>query len=224
VNCSDAFSKSIRPRLVGGLVSHSHRIERIGSLIRFATEAEMASLRNVLGSLSSCGKRQRRAKLGTTRCLKENDDLNVISTSTEADGRRRTDQEGIDFVFNTAELVLAVHFRHHRHQFATTNAPDAPVPPSHLNEVLNLARVDDDDETEEDNAITQGSLFEWDPGPRLFKVVQIGDDGLVSCLCLGPRGVMRGTDFETDDLRAVSLAIRACNSEQSLAQSANVMP
>ncbi len=38
VNCSDSFSKSIRPRLVGGLVSYSYRIERIGSWIRFATE------------------------------------------------------------------------------------------------------------------------------------------------------------------------------------------
>jgi hypothetical protein len=126
VHCSDAFSKSIRPGLVGGLVSYSYRTERIGSLIRFATEAEMVLLRNVLGSLSLCGKRQRRAKLGTTRYLKENDDLNVISTSTEADGRRRTNQEGIDFVFNTVEL--AVCFRYHRYQFATTSAPDMPPP------------------------------------------------------------------------------------------------
>jgi hypothetical protein len=66
-------------------------------------------------------------------------------------------------------------------------------PPRYLNEVLNLARADDDDDddkTEEENTITQGSLFEWGPGPRLFKVVQIGDDGLISCLCPGPRGVI----------------------------------
>ena len=88
VNCSDSFSKSIRPRLVGGLVSYSYRIERIGSLIRFATEAEMASLRNVLGSLSICGKRQRRAKLGTTRYLKENDDLMSLALL-----RKQTEEE-----------------------------------------------------------------------------------------------------------------------------------
>ena len=89
-----------------------------------------------------------------------------------------------------------------------------PIAPRYLNEVLNLARaVDetDDDETEEDNMITQGSLFEWAPGPRLFKVVQIRDNGLVSCLCLGPRA-MRGTTIEIEDLHAVSLAIHAYNS------------
>ena len=206
VNCSDSFSRSIRPRLVGGLVSYSYRVKRIGSFIRFATEAQMTSLRSVLGSLTICGKRQRRAKLGTTRYLKENDDLNLISTSMEADERRRTDQEGIDFLFNNVEI--AVYFRYHRHQFGTRREPDVPIPPIYLNEVLNLAQVD---ETEEDESITQGSLFEWGPGPRLFKVLRIGDNGLVSCVCLGPRR-LAGTTIEIEDLHAVSLAIHVYNS------------
>jgi hypothetical protein len=126
VTCSDYFSKSIRPRLVGGLVSYSYRIERIGSFIRFSTEAQMSCLRNVLGSLSICGKRQRRAKLGTNRYLQENDDLNVITPSAEVDERRRTNQEGIDFVFNNVEL--AVYFRYHRYQY-TTNKQGAPQHP-----------------------------------------------------------------------------------------------
>jgi hypothetical protein len=204
VNCSDSFSKSIRPRLVGGLVSYSYRIERIGSWIRFATEAQMASLRNVLGSLTMCGKRQRRAKLGTKRFLQENDDLNVIAAATESDERRRTDQEGIDFVFNNVEL--AVYFRYHRYQY-TTNLQGEPVhlEARYLNQVLNRPQVHESD-GDEDNTITQGALFEW--GRRLFKVLEVKENGRVSAICLAPPRLARSTIL-IEDLQAVSLAIHA---------------
>jgi hypothetical protein len=207
VNCSDSFSKSIRPRLVGGLVSYSYRIERIGSWIRFATEAQMASLRNVLGSLTICGKRQRRAKLGTNRFLQENDDLNVITTSTESDESKRTNQEGIDFVFNNVEL--SVYFRYHRYQYTTTSEGEpVHLEATYLNEVLNLARVHESD-GDEDDAITEGSLFEW--GGRLLKVLEVKDNGVVSAVCLAPPRLARSR-IEIEDLHAVSLAIHRYNS------------
>jgi hypothetical protein len=53
-------------------------------------------------------------------------------------------------------------------------------------------------------------LFEWGPGPRLFKVLRIGDNGVVTGYCLRPRG-MAGTTIELEDLHAVSLAIHAYN-------------
>jgi hypothetical protein len=207
VICSDSFSKSIRARLVGGLVSYSCRIERVGSWIRFATEAQMASLRNVLGSLSVCGKRQRRAKLGTKRFLQENNDLNVITTSMESEERRRTNQEGIDFVFNNVEL--AVYFRYHRYQHAT-DLQGAPVglEAPYITQVLNLSRLQESD-GDEDGTITQGSLFEW--GRRLFKVLEVKDNGVVSAVCLAPQRLTRST-VEIEDLNAVSLAIHSYNS------------
>jgi hypothetical protein len=133
--------------------------------------------------------------------------LNVITTSMESEERRRTNQEGIDFVFNNVEL--AVYFRYHRYQY-TTDLQGAPVglEAPYITQVLNLSRLQESD-GDEDGTITQGSLFEW--GRRLFKVLEVKDNGVVSAVCLAPQRLARST-IEIEDLNAVSLAIHSYNS------------
>jgi hypothetical protein len=155
--------------------------------------------------------RQRRAKLGTNQHLKENDGLNVITTWREVDERRRTDQEGIDFVFNDVEP--AVHFRCHRCQHAANDEQGEPVhllDVRHLCDVLNLAQPQHESDDDSDKTTTQGSVFEWGQG-RLFKVLQTSDDEFVHAVCLAPSRVA-GNAVQTADLHAVSHAMHTHNS------------
>ena len=120
----------------------------------------------------------------------------------EPDEKRRTNQEGIDFLFNNVELT--VYFRYHRYQFGTSEP--LHLRPTYFTEVLSFARVHEEKDDDADDAITEGSLFEW--GWRLFKVREIRDNGAVSGICLAPARAA-GTTIEIEDLHAVSLAIHA---------------
>ena len=157
---------------IGGMTRQSKSLKSTTYLLRFETEAQLSLLRSIFGDTVTCGIRRRRPKVGMSKFLRENDDLNVVVGSEEAETpfKKRTVQQGVDLRYDNRCIAVAI--RYQKYQY-TVDANGYPIdcPTAHLSTVIADGvgdEVDDGSSTSSFPTLTIGAYFEWQD--RIVKV------------------------------------------------------
>jgi hypothetical protein len=111
-------ASSRSPLSIGpGLVRRKVRILSRGTLMRFETEAELQSLRSLLGAGVTYGTRQKHpGVMAPPSVLRENDIVNVVvgsllEATMASPFKRRTTRQGVDLVYDESGIKVVVRYQ-----------------------------------------------------------------------------------------------------------------
>jgi hypothetical protein len=141
-----SISRSLRFRILHGMVGSKKSIERSAELIRFETEDQLTSLRKLLGSTITYGFREKKPRVGTTKRIAENWAVHVISGADTVEDPfvPFTKKEGIDFIYDQIELKVVL--RYHKYLFTTQHSTlqtetHHMIPPMHGVICVNVSHI-----------------------------------------------------------------------------------
>ena len=166
--------------------------ENNGELIRFETAQDLICLCGIFGETATCNVRARPPRKGEEsedRQLKENDGVNIVNGSNEREEpfQRRTQKDGIDFVFDGRSTV-SVYLRYSLHRYNTATPPSDSIVSVLLTRKRPLSSIhQDEDDSEESHTVCITDEFEHDG--RLYRVQSITNDSIAAICFYPPRFV-----------------------------------
>jgi hypothetical protein len=169
--------------------------ERTGELMRFETDTDLVCLCGIMGETATSNVRARppSTKEGIEdRQLKENDGVNLVEGTNEREDpfQRRTQRDGIDFLFDGRDTV-SIYLRYSMHVYKSATPPSDIILTAILSRKRPLSVIDsrpegDDDSEEDDQAVCIED--EFDDEGCLYRVTSIMNDS-IEAICFYPRYV-----------------------------------
>jgi hypothetical protein len=165
--------------------------EKNGELIRFETAEDLICLCGILGETATCNVRARPPRKGEEsedRQLKHNDGVNIVNGSNEREEpfQRRTQKDGIDFVFDGRDTV-SVYLRYSFYMYKSAVPPSESIVDAVLLRKRPLSSIEqDDDDSEESHTVCIADEFDHDG--CLYRVESIKYES-IDAICFYPRYV-----------------------------------
>ena len=202
--------RRVRQRLLYGMKMQTKRVETKVEILRFETDEQLIVLRKILGIAATVGVRRRKARIDETKYIQTNDALNIVTGSDSAEDpfTLRTEEEGIDLVFDQMELVVICRYSKYVYS-ADDDGEPVDCPCDHVEALLlgggqNPNLVDDSQES----LVVIGSMFQFDN--VVLRISSVKSDEVVGEV-VAPSG-RRGERITFTDKGEVSRLVVAYNS------------